>query len=311
MHGIGGPRDPAAELELWLGALAVGAGAAGHARHAPELRRGTLADVRFAYYGDLFAAPQAQGVGELEEAEAFDVRSLLREVIDARLAECCRTDGETRVLQHAQAQLAPEGPAQGLGSAARQVLSAANTLLAVPGLRTFGAWASGRLMVGHLTQVTRYLASEEGSDAGPSLAARVRDRVAQALDPAVPTVVVAHSLGTVVALETLSSHRGDVPLFMTLGSPLGLRAIVGRRVRPQPPRAPDAVSHWVNVWDRDDLIVGRARLEDFVGANVRSVLPVTRRVDSDGAWVHSALKYLAHPGVAGPIVEALDVVTQS
>ncbi|WP_367320211.1 alpha/beta hydrolase [Streptomyces sp. HUAS ZL42] len=310
VHGVGGPRDPAAELGRWLGALADGALAAGHATRVPGLVRGATADARFAYYGDLFAAPEAQGGGEAEDARFDDAHALLREAIDLRLAEHAEDDGEARVLHHARAQLAPDGQAQGSGSVARQVLSAANTLLAVPGLRTFGRWASARLMVGHLTQVTRYLARGEADATGRTLDARVRRRVSEALDPALPTVLVAHSLGTVVALEALSDYRGEIPLLLTLGSPLGLRAMVGRRTRPQPPRVPGAVAKWVNVWDRDDLIVGRPMLEKFFEPNDRSVLPDTRRVDSDGAWVHPAMKYLAQPGAAGPVVEAIEVVTK-
>ncbi|MER5530175.1 alpha/beta hydrolase [Streptomyces sp. NPDC002677] len=308
VHGVGGARDPAAELDRWLSALTDGAFAAGHAPHVPGLR-GATADVHFAYYGDLFATPQAQGGQEVEDDHALDVRALLREAIDERLAE--RTDGEAAALDHAQAQLAPEGPAQGAGSVVRQVLSAANTLLAVRGLRTFGRWASARLLVGQLSQVTRYLGRGEADETGLPLDARVRRRVTEALDPTVPTVVIAHSLGTVVALEALSSYRGEVPLFLTMGSPLGLRTVVAQRVVPQPIRVPDSIASWVNIWDRDDLIVGRPLLERFVQPSSRSVLPSSRRVDSDGAWVHPVRKYLAHPGAAGPVMQTIEVAAQS
>ncbi|MEW2121864.1 alpha/beta hydrolase [Streptomyces sp. NPDC005474] len=311
VHGVGGARDPAAELDRWLGALEKGALASGHALRVPALIGAAATDVRFAYYGDLFAAPEVQGGAETEDIRFDDVHALLREAIHERLAEHADDDGEVRVLHHAQAQLTPEGAVQGSGSVARQVLSAANTLLCVPGLRTFGRWASARLMVGHLSQVARYLARGEADDAGLTLDARVRHRVTEELDPAVPTVLVAHSLGTVVAVEALSGYLGEVPLLVTLGSPLGLHAMVGRRTRPQPPRVPSAVVNWVNVWDRDDFIVGLPNLEDFFEPNDRSVLPDTRRVDSDGAWVHPALKYLAQPGAAGPIVGALDAVAPS
>ncbi|MBJ6646096.1 alpha/beta hydrolase [Streptomyces sp. BSE7-9] len=310
VHGVGGVRDPAAELDGWLRALAKGARAAGHAVRVPRLVRGGVTDVRFAYYGDLFLTPGAQTGGDTREVLADGVQVLLREAVDERLPERTEGDQDARVLRHAQAQLDPQGDVQGAGSVVRQVLSAANTLLAVPGLRTFGRWASSRMMVGQLDQVARYLARGEADGAGRTLDARVCRRVAEELDPAVPTVVVAHSLGTVVALEALSDYPGEVPLLLTLGSPLGLRTAVAWRTRPQPPRVPDAVASWVNVWDRDDLIVGRPELEKFFGPNERGVLPDTRRVDSDGAWVHPALKYLAHPGAAGPVIEAVEVLTQ-
>ena len=134
VHGIGGPRDTAAELDGWMGALAKGAAEAGHSRRVPGLLRGASADARFAYYGDLFAVPQVQGAAAPKDREAADVRALLSEALDEREAAGAGAR-DLDVLRHARAQLAPQGPAQGIGSIARQILGAANTLLALPGLR--------------------------------------------------------------------------------------------------------------------------------------------------------------------------------
>jgi hypothetical protein len=94
-----------------------------------------------------------------------------------------------------------------------------------------------------------------------------------------------------------------VPLFVTLGSPLGMRTVVWPRLFPQPPSTPPGVRRWLNFWDRDDIIVARPQLD--VRANAHGVEPVSERIDSDGVWIHTATKYLAQPGVAGPIAEAL------
>ncbi|MHA5052212.1 alpha/beta hydrolase [Streptomyces sp. SD15] len=310
VHGIGGPRDPVAELDAWLRALADGARAAGHSRRVLDLLRGWAADARFAYYGDLFGVPQAQGAASDGEDEADLVGELLLEALDERLAEPA-ADDEARALRRARAQLVPEGGAQGPGAVARQVLTAANTLLSLPGLRTFGGWASAGLMVGQLRQVARYLRRGERDEEGLTLDARIRRRVEQNLDASGPTLVVAHSLGAVVSLETLHGHRGRVPLLVTLGSPIGMSAAVRPRIRPQPLQVPGPVERWLNFWDRDDLIAARPRLERVVRANDRSVLPVTRRVDSDGVWVHPAATYLAQPAVAGPVVEAIETAARS
>ncbi|MGR6974919.1 alpha/beta hydrolase [Streptomyces cynarae] len=307
VHGIGGPRQPAAELDAWLGALGEGAGLAGHSRHTHDLREGRAADCRFAYFGDLFGLGRGQSAGaSLDETEAIAVRELLLEAVDERLVAPAEGE-EVRVLRHARDQLTPQGTSQGLGSVARQVLGACNTLLALPGLRKIGGWTGAGLMMGQLRQVARYLGRAEPDDAGKTLDARIRSRVRQHLDPTGPTIVVAHSLGTVVAVEALQSYEGPVPLLVTLGSPMGLRAVVRDRMRPQPLQVPETVDAWLNFWDRDDLIAGLPRLEKAVRPNGRSVLPKTRRVDSDGAWVHPATKYLAHPGVAGPVLEAVTV----
>ncbi|MDX3640646.1 alpha/beta hydrolase [Streptomyces sp. MB09-02B] len=311
VHGIGGPRDPVAELDVWLRALAQGARTAGHSRRVLDLTQGWAADARFAYYGDLFGRSQTQGVAlDGDDEETALVGMLLREALDERPAGPVGVE-EERVLRHARAQLAQEGTAQGPGAAARQVLSAANTLLSLPGLRTAGGWASAGLMVGHLRQVTRYLRRAEPDREGLTLDVRIRRRVEQALDPTGPTIVVAHSLGTVVAMETLHAHRGPVPLFVTLGSPMGLRSAVGTRMRPQPLQAPLAVERWLDLWDRDDLVTAGPPLEKVVRPNDRAVKPVSGRVDSDGLSVHPVVKYLAQSAVAGRIVEAVETATRA
>ncbi|MFE1578867.1 alpha/beta hydrolase [Streptomyces fradiae] len=316
VHGIGGPRDAAAELREWLEAVAHGARAAGHSRSLSGLTGGWAADARFAYYGDLFHTAGAQGAGAAAPAAGVRddeelVAGLLVEAIDERLADPALDEGEARVLRHARAQLVPPGGAQGVGAPGRHVANALTTLLSLPGLRSVGGWLSARVTAGMLGQVARYLNRAEPCGAGVPLDARIRGRVAGCLDGDGPTVVVAHSLGTVVALETLHAHRGEVPLLITLGSPLGTRTAVLPRVRPQPVSAPACVGRWLNFWDRDDLVAARPRLEEFVRPNASSVRPVSSRVDSDGAWVHPAAKYLAQAAVAGPLVEALTAASGS
>ena len=68
-----------------------------------------------------------------------------------------------------------------------------------------------------------------------------------------PTVVVAHSLGSVVAYEVLRAHAGNaVPKLITVGSPLGIRAI---RDRLTPPLAmPPRVGGWFNAYDDRDVV---------------------------------------------------------
>ncbi|WP_030992327.1 glycosyltransferase [Streptomyces sp. NRRL S-1813] len=311
VHGIGGPRDAAAELDAWLRALAEGARAAGHAGRVLDLVQGWAADSRFAYYGDLFGGAPAQGAPALPPGADEDTRLVgewLLEALDERLDEP-DSDDEVCLLRHARAQLAPEGQSQGLGGGGRHVLNAVNTLLSLPGVRTLGGWASAELMVGHLRQVARYLRRAEHDEEGLTLDARIRRRVEQELDPDGPTIVVCHSLGTVVSVETLHTFQGRIPLLVTLGSPMGMRTAVQPKMRPQPLQVPGSVDRWLNFWDRDDFIAGRPRLEKFVRPSDRSVLPVSARVDSDGVWVHPAAKYLAQPAVAGPVVEAIEAAT--
>ncbi|GAA3377816.1 hypothetical protein GCM10020367_54990 [Streptomyces sannanensis] len=314
VHGIGGPRDVAAECKEWLQELAAGARAAGHSHRVLDLMQGWAADARFAYYGDLFRPPEAQGAesGAGKDADNDLVVGLLLEAVDERLADPGLGGTEERTLRHARAQLAPTGVPQGAGSAGRRALNALTTLMSVPGLRRIGGWGASRLTVTALGQVARYLGRGEPDSDGLTLDTRIRQRVADTLDPEGPTIVVSHSLGTVVALETLHAHQGfSVPLLVTLGSPIGMRTVVLPHLRPQPLQVPAQVGKWLNFWDRDDIIAARPRLEAFVRPNAATVLPVTSRVDSDGVWVHPAAKYLAQPAVAGPVVEALESIARA
>jgi hypothetical protein len=312
IHGIGGVRDPEAERGSWLKALAVGARRAGHSLEGSALEQHSFTDTAFAYYGDLFVRPHAQG-GTASSGDAAGedeaLRQLLEEVIDTQLP-VCPGEEERRVLQHAHAELTATRQAQGSGELVRRLVNVCTTLLALPGIRRGGQWASGRIMAGHLAQVTRYLARAELDD-GRTLDERIRDRVLSFLDETRPTVVIAHSLGSVVALEALHQHRGPIPLLVTVGSPIGMRAVVHPRLRPQPPATPDCVQRWLNYWDRDDIIAPRPWLERDVLPNTVGCLPVSDRVDSDGIWVHTATKYLAQASVAGPVVEAIRLAGQS
>jgi pimeloyl-ACP methyl ester carboxylesterase len=303
VHGIGGPRRADLERQRWTAALADGARNAGHSAAAEQLADGTLADVVYAYYGDLFQRKQSQGTGdgELSAKEAGLLAELLAEVIEQHRSE---PDVDQKCLDRAMAWLHPQDQAQGAMAPVKRAVDAATTLLDAGPWRAGGQWISGKLMVGDLAQVARYLARGEADPLGHSLDQRIRAVVTEAFGPG-PAVVVAHSLGTVVSFETLHEHPGEVSLWVTLGSPLAMRSVVWPKLRPAPPATPPQVRRWLNYWDRDDVVAARPILEKSFLPNTAGVLPDSDRVDSDGVWVHAAVKYLAKADVAGPIMEAL------
>lgn len=310
VHGIGGPRDPVRELTGWTRALASGMHAAGHSQLATALAAGSAADCVFAYYGDLFQQAQAQGAADSlpEEAEAEVFADFLVAWVDASL-DMDDVDGQDRrMLEQARAEAVAHDQAQGSLDVVRRALNVVTTVLELKPWNAAAQWITPKVMVRHLAQVARYLARSEVDADGVALDRRIRARVAAAIGDE-PAVLVAHSLGTIVALETLHEPKRlaqpVIPLFVTLGSPIGLRTVVWPRLLPQPPSAPEGTTGWLNFWDRDDIIAVRPHLERHVRANRAGVVPHSRRVDSDGIWVHSADKYLAQPAVAGPIAEAL------
>lgn len=89
----------------------------------------------------------------------------------------------------------------------------------------------------------------------------IDEGVAGALTPGVPTVVVGHSLGSVVAYNVLrlSGHqRGwQVPLFVTVGSPLGVTEIRKTVKSFGGTRCPECVGGWFNAYDERDVVALR------------------------------------------------------
>jgi hypothetical protein len=124
----------------------------------------------------------------------------------------------------------------------------------------------------------------------------VRHRVAQALTAHQPDVVIAHSLGTVVAYETLHAYPDQqVPLLITLGSPLALPGAIFPRLDPAPTagtgRKPPGVERWIDLADTGDVIaVPRGALPRvFTGVDEHHEITIGLLA------LHDVGKYLAHP----------------
>jgi hypothetical protein len=143
-----------------------------------------------------------------------------------------------------------------------------------------------------LSEVHRYLENRDG------VADRIRGMLRTALTAAWTAgeriAVVGHSLGSVIALDTLAAlgreHAGRADLLLTLGSPLATRFIrkaVQAVVREG--HGPDEAfaEHWVNMSARSELVALHPRLEPFFGAT--------------GLDVHKSYGYLNHAKVAACI----------
>ncbi|MFD1151353.1 serine peptidase [Saccharothrix hoggarensis] len=125
----------------------------------------------------------------------------------------------------------------------------------------------------------------------------VRRTVADAIARRRPNVVVAHSLGSVVAYETLWAHQNhDVDLLVTIGSPLAMPGVVAPRLHPAATAGgtPPRVRRWVNVADVGDLVaIPRTGLRDHFPGVERDVTVTI------GEWdFHTATGYLRNPEVA-------------
>lgn len=119
-----------------------------------------------------------------------------------------------------------------------------------------------------------------------------------------PTVVVAHSLGTVVAYNLLRRDgpilHWNVPLLVTLGSPLAVTAI---RKGVSPIEYPACVGHWCNAMDERD-VVALYPLDD-AHFNVTPAIDNLRKVNNHTTDRHGIDGYLDDPMVARRIYDAL------
>jgi hypothetical protein len=132
------------------------------------------------------------------------------------------------------------------------------------------------------------------------------DQIVAAAIPAEPCVVVAHSLGTIVAYNILSDRTPDsqpIPMLMTLGSPLGIRAISARLRRPL--AMPTGVKAWFNAHDpRDTVALHKLDRDHF---DITPAIEDYADVDNFTDNRHSIDGYLADPEVARRIHAALSI----
>ena len=119
----------------------------------------------------------------------------------------------------------------------------------------------------------------------------IQDRFRQALDAVTgPAVVVAHSLGGVIAYDVLSEPRfagRAVPLLVTAGSPLGYTEI--QDVIAKPLRIPRPVNLWANFADQFDVFTLDTTLSDDFGRDPRIT---DTPVDNPSPNNHAACGYL-------------------
>ena len=126
-------------------------------------------------------------------------------------------------------------------------------------------------------EVARYLRTPDGKQRTAA-----REEVARVIAERGPQIVVAHSLGTVVAYEALWAHPElEVDLLITLGSPLALGGAVFPRLQPQPVDGrgarPPGVRRWVNIADVGDPVAVPPKLGGrFAGVDSDHELPISR-----------------------------------
>lgn len=156
-------------------------------------------------------------------------------------------------------------------------------------------------------EVAAYLRAEDASQRTAA-----REEVAARITQHRPRIVVAHSLGSVVAYEALHAHPELQPdLFLTLGSPLALPRVVFERLIPAPRPAGSAPqgmplpgrTRWVNIADPGDPVAVPPQLSQYFDGialdHTTVISPIFR--------FHHATNYLQSATAAATIAPYLDI----
>jgi hypothetical protein len=197
-----------------------------------------------------------EDLSEVSQAEA--------DLILAAALECLGDPDEEELERLAQA-----GQTLGTPRVPAWLLAAARALDA-----KFGQ-AARRVILSTVKEVASYLERTQ-----------VRYQVRAALFDAMrPDLVIAHSLGSVIALD-IAVHYATVPRLVTMGSPLALRAIREHEALASGTYPPPA--DWINIHDPGDLVT--------VGTGLGGVWPAVTDIAVRNKLhdAHAARYYLAH-----------------
>jgi hypothetical protein len=251
-------------------------------------------DVGVAFYGDLFR-PRGTRAGSEPPYDEGDIE----------------TDEEFALLMEwwvEAARVDPTVPGPDQVGARGRVGWAASQALRIDAVRaaldalTGSEYMRGvldRRLIGDLKQVVGYFTDD-------TVRRAARDRVAARITGDT-RVVVAHSLGSVVAYETLCDPTlnggWDVRTLVTLGSPLGMRAVVLGRLDPPPEDGwavwPKPLRSWVNIADSTDIVAVVRDLRPAFGDRVTDVLV------HNGSHMHDVTRYLTAVETGQAVVTGL------
>ncbi|WP_433591485.1 hypothetical protein [Nocardia sp. CA-145437] len=250
-------------------------------------------EVGVAFYGDLFR-PSGTRARDVSDYDATDVE----------------TDDEFELLMlwwTAAAELDPNvpgpnetgtrGPAGWALSQSMRIKLVRAALDALTGA-SFLQGVTDRMLIGDLKQMTTYFADE-------TVRGEAQRRLATHIGPETQ-VIVAHSLGSVVAYETLCTAAQadrDIPMLVTLGSPLGMGSLVLDRLRPAARNRtavwPKPLRRWTNIADDTDIVAMVRELRPAFGSRVNDL-----RVNN-GTKMHGAIRYLTATETGSAITAGL------
>ncbi|WOS67040.1 MULTISPECIES: hypothetical protein [Sinorhizobium] len=287
VHGINNETYTVDDIkERWLSALEKG----WQEQNLVPTRKFT---VDTAYYADILAQASDNRNAAVEMG-AGDVSSgLAIEFLRAYSDEAGVSEAELQAAAIAEG-IPPEAVAQGVPHEGWVIVFARVLERLLP---TKGKYVA-RLF---LRQAAVYIGD-------PALAAKIESTVTNQVFTGKqdPTVVIGHSLGSVVSYRMLAGEAlagRSFPLFVTLGSPLSVdmfRPILPKRGRlPTPP-----IAKWMNGRNKEDFVtMGKAITKKSIG--FEGVVDVTDIIDNKDDR-HDISAYLQSPKIARAIFDAVE-----
>src|SRR5215471_16471197 len=238
-------------------------------------------EIAAASYGDLFRPTETMAAG-LPPLSASDVDNADEaELLRLFWEEAAKTDD---AVMPPQAETRARTP---------QIVQRALNALTQS---TFFAEVAERALIFDLKQVARYLSDD-------SIRRTVSARIAAKMTTDT-RLIVAHSLGSVVAYETLCANpQWPVTTFVTIGSPLGIANVIFDKLRPAPENGkglwPASLQRWTNIADKGDVVALKKELAPLFDDRIHDVLVY------NGAHAHDATRYLTARETGIAIAEGL------
>lgn len=280
IHGIHQDgKNPLALEREWTEHLRKGCSAIGGQFNSTDF------EIIMPYYGDILASlskGNSRGSGALDNT-SIDLEEFTNETFPLMEAHILRAE-----------ELYKEIPStkntRGKGPHKKVVKKIVRTL-------EYASPLKGRLALKFLKQAHAYISI-------PAIRSTIDNVVRPHLTG--KTIIIAHSLGTVVAYNLLSelartdSTDIEVPLFVTMGSPLSLR-VIQKHIGSEPTPL-KMVKNWINVTDEEDFIaLGNVLLGDYFG------MPIDNYSDVDNGYddPHSLTGYISSRTVCEKFLQAL------
>jgi hypothetical protein len=274
VHGIAQQlRGENTLAQDWRPALMDGLARAGYEGQEPR--------IAFAFYGDLFRRPGTMAVQSSSPASDGPMNPVEESLILSWWQESARTD--PTVMPPSAATMVP------------------TPLLAQ---RALNALVSSRFFAGMTQQLIRLFAKQVYLYMHDmELRTVVRHRLAAQISGDT-RVIVGHSLGSVVAYETLCLNPDwPVHTFVSLGSPLGVPNIIFERLEPSPMNGvgvwPGGLVRWTNIADKGDAVALEKNLSSCFGERVHDLLV------NNEANAHNVRPYLTAAESGHAIAEGL------